>query len=64
MTALFNAASLTILVPLFDALGAGKNHNFRLELTLPEKKILVKEKLFGKDSLDGLERLKRLIIEF
>ena len=64
MTALFNAASLTILVPLFDALGAGKNHNFRLELTLPEKKILVKEKLFGKDSLDGLEKLKRLIIEF
>jgi ATP-binding cassette subfamily B protein/subfamily B ATP-binding cassette protein MsbA len=64
MTAIFNAASLTILVPLFDALGAGKNHNFRLELTLPEKKILVKEKLFGKDSLDGLERLKRLIIEF
>jgi len=64
MTALFNAASLTILVPLFDALGAGKNHNFRLELTLPEKKILIKEKLFGKDSLDGLERIKRLIIEF
>jgi ATP-binding cassette, subfamily B, bacterial len=64
MTALFNAASLTILVPLFDALGAGKNHNFRLELTLPEKKILLKEKLFGQEALDGLEKIKKLIIEF
>ena len=64
ITALFNAASLTVLIPLFDALGAGKNHNFRLELTLPEKKILVKETFFGRDSLDGLEKIKKLIIEF
>ncbi len=64
MTAIFNAASLTVLVPLFDAIGAGKTHNFRLELTLPEKKIIAKERIFGSDSLDGLEKLKKLIIDF
>jgi ABC-type multidrug transport system fused ATPase/permease subunit len=64
MTAIFNAASLTVLVPLFDAIGAGKTHNFRLELTLPEKKIIAKERIFGSDSLDGLEKLKKIIIEF
>ena len=60
MTAIFNAASLTVLVPLFDAIGAGKTHNFRLELTLPEKKIIAKERIFGSDSLDGLEKLKKI----
>ena len=64
MTAIFNAASLTVLVPLFDAIGAGKTHNFRLELTLPEKKIIAKERIFGVDSLDGLEKIKKIIIEF
>lgn len=63
-TALFNAASLTVMVPLFDALGSGKNHNFRLELTLPEKGIITKEALFGSESLDGLEKMKKIIIDF
>lgn len=63
-TALFNAASLTVMVPLFDALGSGKNHNFRLELTLPERKIIAKEMFFGPEALDGLEKIKKIIIEF
>lgn len=32
-------------------------------MTLPEQRILLKQKVFGKDSLDGLERTKLLLIE-
>ncbi|MEM7180445.1 MAG: ABC transporter ATP-binding protein [Spirochaetota bacterium] len=64
LTALLNAASLTALIPLFDALGAEKKYRFQLELTHPEKTIIYKQVMFGKDSLDGLERIKKLIIYF
>lgn len=57
-----NAASLTALIPLFDSLGAEKKTRLKLELTLPEKNILLKERIFGSDSLDGLERSKKIII--
>ncbi|HNC00923.1 MAG TPA: ABC transporter ATP-binding protein [Leptospiraceae bacterium] len=53
---------MTVLIPLFDNLGSEKKTNFRLELTAPEYNILIKEKIFGRNSLDGLEKLKRLII--
>jgi ATP-binding cassette subfamily B protein/subfamily B ATP-binding cassette protein MsbA len=62
LTALINASSITILIPLFDALGSEKKTNFHLDFTVPEYNILIKEKMFGRDSLDGLEKLKRLII--
>lgn len=62
LTALVNAFSITVLIPLFDNLGSEKKNNFRLELTAPEYHILIKEKIFGRNSLDGLEKLKRLII--
>jgi ATP-binding cassette subfamily B protein/subfamily B ATP-binding cassette protein MsbA len=61
-TAIVNASSITFLIPLFDALGSEKKTQIRLELTGPEYNILVKEKVFGRDSLDGLEKAKRLII--
>ncbi|MCE9499816.1 MAG: ATP-binding cassette domain-containing protein, partial [Leptospira sp.] len=62
LTAMLNAISLTALIPLFDSLGAEKKTRLKLELTLPEKNILMKEKIFGSDSLDGLERTKKIII--
>lgn len=64
LTAVLNAASLTALVPLFDALGADKNYRFQLELTQPEKTIVYKQVMFGKESLDGFERIKKWIIYF
>ncbi|TGM52542.1 ABC transporter ATP-binding protein [Leptospira vanthielii] len=62
LTAVLNGISLTALIPLFDSLGGDKNNRFHLDLTLPEKTILVQEVLLGPDSLDGLERIKRVII--
>jgi len=63
LTALLNGVSLTAMIPLFDSLGADKNTRFHLELTLPEKIIQFKQYTFGEKSLDGLERLKSLIID-
>lgn len=62
ITAIINASSITVMIPMFDALGSEKKSNFKLELTIPEYNILIKEKLFGRDELDGLERIKRLVI--
>ncbi|MCZ8341670.1 MAG: ABC transporter ATP-binding protein [Leptospira sp.] len=62
LTAVLNGISLTALIPLFDSLGSDRNKRFHLDLTLPEKTILVQEVLMGSDSLDGLERIKRQII--
>ncbi len=62
LTAVLNGISLTALIPLFDSLGSDRNKRFHLDLTLPEKTILVQEVLMGPDSLDGLERIKRQII--
>ncbi len=59
---MLNATSLTAFIPLFDSLGAEKKTRLKLELTLPEKNILLKERIFGPDSLDGLERSKKIII--
>jgi ATP-binding cassette, subfamily B, bacterial len=63
-TALFNAVSLTVLIPLFDALGSGNKQSFQLEITLPEKAIDYKNKFFGEESLDGLERIKLIILKY
>lgn len=61
-TSLFNAVSLTVLIPLFDALGSTQKQKFQMEFTVPEKKILYKEMVMGYDSLDGLEKIKRVLI--
>lgn len=63
LTALINAISLTLFIPMFDALGSKKQVSFQLEFTIPEKSILLKEKLFGSDSLDAVEKFKKIIIE-
>ncbi|BDA77121.1 ABC transporter permease [Leptospira kobayashii] len=62
LTAILNGISLTALIPLFDSLGGDSTNRFHLDLTLPERTILLQEVLLGEDSLDGLERAKRLII--
>jgi ATP-binding cassette subfamily B protein/subfamily B ATP-binding cassette protein MsbA len=62
LTAILNGISLTSLIPLFDSLGADQKTRFQFELTLPERVIVFKEKIFGPDSLDGFEKLKKLII--
>ncbi len=62
LTAILNGISLTIMIPLFDSLGADTKSRFQLDFTLPEKVILFKEETFGYKSLDGLERLRRIII--
>ena len=62
LTALINASSITVLIPLFDALGSEKKTDYKLDYTIPEYHILIKEKMFGRKSLDGLEKIKRLII--
>ncbi|UPY79450.1 ABC transporter ATP-binding protein/permease [Leptospira weilii] len=62
LTAVLNAVSLTALIPLFDSLGNDKQTRFQLQMTLPEQRILLKQKVFGKESLDGLERTKLLLI--
>lgn len=48
---------------MFDALGSKQKASFQLELTLPEKNILIKEEHFGTEALDGVERGKKIIIE-
>ncbi|MCL8265178.1 ABC transporter ATP-binding protein/permease [Leptospira weilii] len=63
LTAVLNAVSLTALIPLFDSLGNDKQTRFQLQMTLPEQRILLKQKVFGKESLDGLERTKLLLID-
>ena len=63
LTAILNAFSLTLFIPMFDALGSKQTQGFQLELTLPEKNILLKEQYFGIDSLDGLEKAKKIIID-
>lgn len=63
LTAVINAVSLTLFIPMFDALGSKKQDNFQIELTLPEKSLLIKEKLFGVESLDTIERGRKIIIE-
>ncbi|MGQ2811835.1 ABC transporter transmembrane domain-containing protein, partial [Leptospira interrogans] len=63
LTAILNAVSLTALIPLFDSLGNDKQTRFQLQMTLPEQRIILKQKVFGKDSLDGLEKTKLLLIE-
>jgi len=62
LTALLNGISLTSLVPLFDSLGGESSKRFHFELTNPEKTILVEEIYMGPDFLDGLDRIKRVII--
>lgn len=64
LTALFNAISITTMIPLFDSFGAENKKGFRLVLTLPESAIQVKEEQLGIDSLDGLERIKLIIINY
>ncbi|MCG6169390.1 ABC transporter ATP-binding protein/permease [Leptospira sp. FAT2] len=63
LTAILNAVSLTALIPLFDSLGNDKQTRFQLQMTLPEQRILLKQKVFGEESLDGLERTKLLLID-
>ncbi len=63
LTAILNAFSLTLFIPMFDALGSKQTQGFQLELTLPEKNILLKEQYFGTESLDGLEKAKKIIID-
>ena len=62
ITALLNGLSLSALIPLFDSLGSESKSHFELKLTLPEEVILAKEFYFGSESLDGLEKLKKSII--
>jgi ATP-binding cassette subfamily B protein/subfamily B ATP-binding cassette protein MsbA len=62
LTALLNGISLTSLVPLFDSLGGDSTKRLHFELTNPEKTILVEEIYMGYDFLDGLDRIKRVII--
>ncbi|MDX1957970.1 MAG: ABC transporter ATP-binding protein [Leptospiraceae bacterium] len=62
ITAILNAVSLTAFIPLFDALGSNQKNKFQLELTIPEKQIQFKEKVFGYDELDGLEKIKRVLL--
>ncbi|TGN20370.1 ABC transporter ATP-binding protein [Leptospira idonii] len=62
LTAILNGISLTSLIPLFDALGSDKSKRFHLELTGPEKTILFEEVYLGEDFIDGLDRIKLLII--
>ncbi len=62
LTALLNGISLTSLVPLFDSLGGDSSKRLHFELTNPEKTILVEEIYMGPEFLDGLDRIKRIII--
>lgn len=62
LTALLNGISLTSLVPLFDSLGGESSKRLHFELTNPEKTILVEEIYMGPEFLDGLDRIKRVII--
>jgi len=62
LTAILNGISLTSLVPLFDSLGGDTTKRLHFELTNPEKTILVEEIYMGEEFLDGLDRIKRVII--
>lgn len=61
-TALINTVSLTFFIPLFDAIGSEHKTEIKLDITESEYQILLKEKLFSRDSLNGFEKTKRLII--
>ncbi len=62
LTAILNGISLTSLVPLFDSLGGDTTKRLHFELTNPEKTILVEEIYMGPEFLDGLDKIKRVII--
>ncbi|GBF51286.1 ABC transporter permease/ATP-binding protein [Leptospira ryugenii] len=62
LTAILNGISLTSLVPLFDSLGGDSTKRLHFELTNQEKTILVEEIYMGEEFLDGLDRIKRVII--
>lgn len=64
ITAVLNAISLAAFIPIFDSLGAPAKEAFQLKLTRPELGIIYKEKIMGPNSLDGLERTKKLLIDF
>lgn len=63
ITAILNAVSLTAVIPLFDTMGADPNTRFQFELTKPEQDILLKERYQGYDSLDAVERVKKILID-
>ncbi|WP_167880164.1 ABC transporter ATP-binding protein [Leptospira fletcheri] len=62
-TAVLNAVSLTAVIPLFDTMGADPNTRFQFELTKPEQDILLKERYQGYDSLDAVERVKKILVD-
>lgn len=63
LTAVLNGITLSAMIPLFDSLDPAQDKAFKLKFTLPESTILVKEQILGKESLDGLERIKKVIID-
>ena len=56
LVSVFNGASLTSLIPIFDSLGAGENTKFQIALTKRDKLLLQKSE--HKEKLSRIDRLE------
>jgi subfamily B ATP-binding cassette protein MsbA len=56
LVSVFNGASLTTLIPIFDSLGTGENYKFQFTITKKDTSILEKDKIG--DDLQGLQYLE------
>jgi len=62
LVSVFNGASLTSLIPIFDSLGAGENTKFQIALTKRDKALL--QKTGEKEKMSRIERLEFAFAEF
>ncbi|MCB1178677.1 MAG: ABC transporter ATP-binding protein, partial [Leptospiraceae bacterium] len=62
LVSIFNGASLTSMIPIFDSMGSSSNYKFQISLTKRDKLLLEKEKAGGSfGRLENLEwRLARI----
>lgn len=61
LVSVLNGASLTSIIPIFDAIGKGGKADFEISLTKKDKAVL--EKKEKQESLEGLEKVELLLAE-
>ncbi len=61
LVSVFNGASLTTLIPIFDSLGTGENYKFQFTITKKDTSILDKSK--SGEVLEGLQYIEYKMAE-
>ena len=62
-TSIINVIILSFLIPIFDSFEQDKKMTIQFKLTNENFKIIIKERFFGNDSLDKLEKVKMQLIQ-